>query len=221
MKNKYRRSNIQYTEDGWSILSGWGVYDSDDPYKWRVTEDGKKVVKFCPYFKIWDSVVKRCTVKRGLSAISYKHATICKEWKYFSNFKRWVDEQPNRDWKSCELDKDLLILGNNEYSPYTCCFLPQKINGFLKFVKSRRGSCMIGASYKPSNKIRPFQADCSNPFTGKNEYLGSFTTELEAHLAWKRRKEEFAVQFSKEVDDSRVSAALVHRYSEQVDWSCV
>ena len=70
---------------------------------------------------------------------------------------------------------------------------------------------MIGVTwYKRANK---YQSQCGNPFTKKNEYLGLFTSELEAHQAWLKRKLELAYELAEIQTDPRVTESLISRYS--------
>lgn len=56
---------------------------------------------------------------------TYEGCTVCDEWLYFSNFKKWFDENYIEGF---QLDKDIIIRGNKVYSPQTCCFVPKEIN---------------------------------------------------------------------------------------------
>lgn len=43
--------------------------------------------------QIWSDIIRRCYTKEMQDRFpTYKGCTICEEWKYFSNFKRWFDE---------------------------------------------------------------------------------------------------------------------------------
>lgn len=58
-----------------------------------------------------------------------------------------------------------------------------------------------------------FKSECCNPFTKKQEHLGLFASELEAHEAWLRRKSELARHLAAEQTDERVAKALIARYT--------
>ena len=74
-----------------------------------------------------------------------------------------------------------------------------------------RGEYPIGVSLcKPTGKYR---AQCRNPFTGKQEHLGYFLTQEEAHEAWRKRKHELAQLVAATESDMRVIEALKKRYS--------
>ena len=96
-----------------------GVGTNDANYTVKISEDlprlpnGKrrrKVVWRCPYYSRWESMLSRVYSKNyHLRRPTYKGCSVCEEWLLFSNFKKWVDEQPCGDWENRHLDKDLLI----------------------------------------------------------------------------------------------------------------
>ena len=84
-------------------------------------------------------------------------------------------------------------------------------NSFVTASDASRGECPIGVSlFKRTGK---FFARCNNPFTGKNEHLGYFSTPEEAHEAWRKRKHELAQLVAAKESDLRVVEALRKRYS--------
>ena len=109
-------------------------------------------------------------------------------WRYFSNFKKWMETQV---WKGLHLDKDLLGSGML-YSPETCCFVPQSINNLLTTRENYRGLFPLGV-YKSDGK-KPFKATCN---TGRGRvYLGRFACPLEAHKAWQTEKVRVIVELT-------------------------
>ena len=203
-----------------TLICGWGVNDVDYVTEKKFYIDGKpKRLWQCPYFTDWKDMIWRCyNTKFHNNYPTYKDCTVCEEWRYLSNFIKWVDSQPNKDWQNCSLDKDILIHGNKIYSPDTCVYITKKLNSFLVSRTSARGSLMIGVELSPkNNNTRYFVARCKNPFTGKKEYLGTFMTELEAHLAWKAKKHEHACRWAELQKDERVSDRLKSMYSINTD----
>lgn len=71
------------------------------------------------------------------------------EWRCFQNFASWATKQKGYDISGFELDKDLLIYGNNIYRGEYCCFLPREINTALP----KRNSSTA--------KVYPYR-DCNN-----------------------------------------------------------
>lgn len=204
------------------LVQGFGI--NDVKYSITKTENvnGKfKITWRCPYYVDWANMLERCySLKFKERRNTYKDCTICDDWRCLSDFIKWVDSQPNKGWMNCQLDKDLLLLGNKHYSPQTCVYISGSLNSFMIDGNKVRGSCMIGASYQPegSNK-NPYDSKCSNPFTGKADYLGIFPTELEAHKAWQAKKHEHACKLAELQDDPRVADALRQRYAPDKDWT--
>jgi hypothetical protein len=128
-----------------------------------------------------------------------------------------VDEQPNRNWMNCHLDKDVLFNDNKEYGPDKVVFISRQVNGFLKVNKKIRGRYMLGASW--IKKSGNFQSHCSDPLGRVNDYIGRFDTELEAHKAWQAKKHEYACDLADLQDDPRVAEALRQRYAPDKDWT--
>lgn len=198
------------------LVHGRGLNDADYVTQKFLTtyEDGKKKNKLiwaCPFYKRWGSMLMRCySVKHQEKFPTYKGCFVCEEWLTFSNFKAWMEKQ---DWEGRQLDKDVLEVGNKVYSPETCLFVDRKVNLFLVDSKKTRGCFMIGVCLeKVSNK---FMATC-NDGSGKKKYLGLFDTELEAHLAWLKCKQEIARQLAAEQTDPRVAKALIERYENYI-----
>lgn len=192
------------------LVQGWGINDVTYQVNKTDPDSSKRII--CPYYKDWASILQRCfDNKLHKNYPTYSDCTVCEDWKYLSNFVKWVDSQPNKDWENCSLDKDFLVEGNKHYSPETVVYIPAKLNTFIIDRSNDRGNCMIGVKLcRVKNK--PYEAQCWNPITGKREYLGIFTTELEAHLAWKSRKHELACELAKSQTDLRIIQVLLSKY---------
>lgn len=201
------------------LVCGWGINDVDYKVTRTTIIDGKqKIVWCCPYYQDWLSMIARCfDSKYQKKRPTYIGCTITEDWKYLSNFIKWVDSQPNKDWQNCSPDKDYLIEGNKHYSPETVVYIPKGLNLFIIDRGNARGDCMIGVDATGREK-KPYRARCSNPFTKKLEHVGYFATELEAHLAWKAKKHEHSLQFADLQDDPRVAKVLMERYAPDTDW---
>lgn len=197
------------------LIQGIGINDSDYVVtKWETIGyvDGKqkqKLIWVCLYFQTWKNMLNRCySAKYQERQPTYKGCTVSEEWLTFSVFKAWMMTQ---DWQDKHLDKDLLIEGNKVYSSETCVFVTQTVNNFTTDSKASRGELLIGVYWnKRANK---FMSRCCNPFTEKQEHLGYFTCELEAHQAWLKRKLELAYELAAIQTDERVAEALINRYS--------
>jgi hypothetical protein len=163
----------------------------------------------CPYYDKWTGMLARCYDPRELEKYpTYVGCYVSEDFRRFSDFKIWVDKQPNRDWQTCHLDKDLLIKDNKCYSKNTCVFVSPALNLFITNSFESKTQYLIGAKYHKRDNI--FESCCSNPLTYAEDgrYLGRYKTEMEAHLAWKTKKHEYACILADQQADERLANAL-------------
>jgi hypothetical protein len=207
------------------LVFGVGINDAEYNINRRITVgrvNGKQVQKElwkCPYYVKWTDMLKRCFSERYKAKYpTYQDCTCTPEWIYFSKFRKWVDDQPNRNWENCELDKDLLVSGNKVYGPETCAFISKKVNYFTLSCKGQRGPFMLGVvGLTPSGRYR---SGCQSPFTKSKRGCDTrHATELEAHKAWQAKKHEYACQLAELQEDPRVAQALRERYAPDKDWT--
>ena len=199
------------------LVYGVGINDADyvvqKSESWQ--ENGKqkrKLIWACPYYDRWNKMIKRCySEKYQVKNPTYKGCHVYKPWLIFSNFKSWME---NQNWEGMQLDKDILFEGNKEYHPDKCVFVHRKVNTFLVDRASKRGEYKIGVYLNKTRESKPYQSQCCNPFTRKQESLGRFSTEKEAHEVYRKRKYELAIELanSEYVTDERVKKALIERF---------
>ena len=186
------------------LVYGIGVNDSH--YVITSIVNNKQVM--CPFYASWKEMIRRCyCAKLQAKRPTYIGCSVTPEWIYFSKFKSWMETQI---WENKQLDKDLLTQNNKMYSPDTCAFVDHVTNKFANEHGAARGNWPLGVCLKKTSG--KFSAQCSNPFTGKREYLGYFTCPNAAHEAWKKRKHELACQLADLQTDKRVADALRVRY---------
>ena len=207
---KLRAPNLNATK----LVHGVGINDADYVVqKWgTIYENGKRkrqLVWYCPYYRAWESMLQRCYYSRLQERFpTYKGCSVSQEWLTFSVFKCWMECQ---DFEGKQLDKDLLLSGNKVYSEETCVFVTRAVNMFTIDRGNDRGEWLIGVHWdKGANK---FKSRCRNPFTKKQEHLGYFMCDKEAHQAWLQRKLELAHLLAAEQTDERVAKALIERYT--------
>jgi hypothetical protein len=116
----------------------------------------------------------------------------------------------SQDYEGLQLDKDLLVRGNKVYSPETCVFVSRQVNLFLIDRGNNRGEYKIGVCWSKRNS--KFKAQCRNPYTNKQEYLGLFESEEESHQTWLTKKLEHAYTLAAIQTDVRIVEALIKRY---------
>lgn len=149
-----------------------------------------------PAYDAWHGMLKRAYCNKFKEKHpTYTGVTVCTEWHSFMAFREWWLENYREGWR---LDKDLLIVGNREYGPDACIYVPAWLNVFTIDGGAARGSLPIGVCIdKRSGK---YQSHCRNPITGKKHGLGTFTTPEAAHLAWLSYKLSLAEQLKPEMD---------------------
>ena len=134
---------------------------------------------------------------------TYTNATVCKDWLVFSNFKKWMETQ---NWQGKELDKDILVEGNEEYSPKTCCFVTKELNLLLngyrrKIRKYPKGVRKTGTKFVATISI-----------CGKTKYLGSFKTSEKANIAYQKARNEYLLNLTENSNlEDRIKKALLKR----------
>ena len=123
----------------------YGVGVNDLGYRVHVTEElakngGKRIQKYvfrCKYYAAWKNMLERCYSKKFLERKpSYTGTSVCREWLYASEFKKWMEQQ---DWHGKCLDKDIIVPGSKLYSPETCAFVLNATNSFVTASDASRG----------------------------------------------------------------------------------
>lgn len=202
------------------LVYGFGVNDLKE-YKTQKYElcpfSGKhRRVWICPYYKTWKNMITRCYAGQSVKKYpTYLACSVCEEWKYFSNFKAWMETQ---NWEGRHLDKDILVKGNKIYAPEKCCFVPPAINTLFVNRKTLRGQFPVGVHKHYSGK---FVSNCSAEFLGKRKFYGKLrNTPKEAFYDYKEYKEQVIKQvadFYKDEIDPKVYEALVNYQVEITD----
>lgn len=141
-------------------------------------------------YRTWSAMLNRCYGKTySERKPTYKDCSVCDEWLYFSNFKKWFDENYIDGY---QLDKDILVRNNKLYSPETCRFVPNKINTLLLSCNSKRGKYPIGVTrYQGKYRARLH-------INGKDVTIGLYNTISEAFDAYKNRKEKYIKEIANE-----------------------
>ena len=160
----------------------FGIGLNDVAFQVRV--DGKLSWQY----DLWKSMLRRC-FNEGYKQRhpTYKDVTCCDEWLYFANFFEWVNKEVGYNGKPIgfELDKDIIVKGNQTYSPDFCSFVPTAVNLLLTDHGAARGEFPVGVCFhkrvgKYIARLRCF---------GKLKHLGYYTTIESASFAYKIAKE--------------------------------
>jgi len=167
---------------------------NDAKYPTKIMIEGKLAV--CPAYRAWKNMLERAySAKFHAKYQTYIGIAICDEWRNFCAFRTWWIDRHVDGW---QLDKDVLS-GSRIYSLETCLFVPQWLNSFTTDSGAARGEWPIGVCFnKQSGR---FMARCRHPFNNESDYLGLFNTPEEAHLAWRARKLELALELKPKMDE--------------------
>lgn len=167
------------------LIQGHGVNDADYPV---YNKDNTPMI--CPYYSRWRNVLIRCYNETYLKKKpTYVGTTVCEEWHLFSNFKSWMETQ---EWEGLHLDKDILVPGNQHYSPETCAFVPMYINGLLNTNNGYREEGLpVGvAYYKPKfrNRTWKYVVRICEGTGSKQRVLGFTLSTVQGHKMWQLAK---------------------------------
>ena len=150
----------------------------------RVNIDGKHIWQYAT----WIDLLKRCLSERvKTKRPTYRDVTCCDEWLSFANFFEWVNKEVGYKGRpiGMALDKDIIIRGNKVYSPSTCAFVPEVVNGLVSDNKSTRGVLPVGVHLDSFSGKYVAQFG----FFGKSKHIGYYTDPNEAFAAYKIAKE--------------------------------
>lgn len=183
----------------------YGVGVNDAHYTTQPIVNGKQIRD--PAYRAWCGMLKRSYNQKYHEAHpTYSDVTVCAEWHSFSAFRDWWLANYR---EGGHLDKDLLVVGNKEYSTGACIYIPSWLNTFTTDRGASRGEFPIGVSIH--NQTGLYQSNCGNPITGKQHGLGLFNTPEAAHSAWLKCKLELADQLKPQMDviDQRIYPNVV------------
>ena len=160
------------------LVYGVGINDK----KYPSVKDGESIKEYT----LWRSMLTRCfSQKTQIRQPTYKGCTVSENFKSYSYFYEWCQNQIGFNLDGWNLDKDLLIKGNKIYSEDNCVFLPSIINGALIKRDSARGEYPIGVSFdKINNKFKVVAR-----VNGRLKAIGYFGTVDLAFQAYKHAKE--------------------------------
>lgn len=135
-------------------------------------------------YRKWSSMLTRCYSPKFVKTQNYQRCFVETSWLCFQNFAEWYYDNSYTVDEPLELDKDIRYKGNKMYASTTCLLLPHRLNTILCNRAFDRGECVLGV-IKNGDK---FVASCCDENTNR-EYIGTFTSEQSAFLAYKTRKE--------------------------------
>lgn len=144
-----------------------------------------------------------------LEAESIKErATVCVEWLTYSNFSRWWLDTQVDEWY---IDKDWLVVGNKQYHPEKCVWVPQKINTLMCDGRKKDAELPKGVSIHRNS----YKARCSVAGIQKSK---NFKTAHDAHRQWQQWKVQEINNVLREFAfDQRLDGRVIQRLIEVRD----
>lgn len=83
-------------------------------------------------YSAWRDMLRRCYTEHGGNrTLSYSNVDCIEDWHNFQIFAEWYITQPNYGKADFELDKDLTLFGNKQYSPEVCELIPKELNSLF------------------------------------------------------------------------------------------
>ena len=157
--------------------------------------DGKYPSTNTKEHSLWRSMLSRCYNESNLKRKpAYRGCSVSENFKNYTYFYEWCNNQLGFGKEGWNLDKDLLIKGNKVYSEDTCVFVPMEINNVIVKADSLRGDLPIGVVFdKSRNK---FQARMWT--NNKPKFLGRYETPEEAFKVYKLNKEKHINKIAEE-----------------------
>lgn len=183
------------------LVFGIGINDK----KYPSVKDGKLIKEY----DLWKSMLRRVFKDK-----SYVGCSISENFKSYSYFYEWCQDQIGFGMDRFELDKDLLKKGNKIYSEDMCVFIPKEINILLTKSNAARGSNPIGVSFCKDRGL--FQVAIKKG--GKRIALGRYNCPNHAFTIYKKAKEDHVKSIAetwKHHIDPRAYEALMN-YSVEI-----
>lgn len=187
-----------------SLVMGVGVNDR----KYPAYASGKNF----KVYTLWCGLLKRCYgsiyQKRNPTYIG---CSVSENFKNYSYFYEWAQQQIGFGLKNYHLDKDLILRGNRVYSEDTCVFLPSELNVLLTTRRNYRGSLPLGVS---AFRDRFIVHCCTDK---PSNHVGVFKTPHEAFQAYKQVKETYiklqAEKWKAHIDPRAYAALMAYEVS--------
>jgi hypothetical protein len=178
-------------EDKNKLVRGVGLNDLHGEATYR-DESGKKCTTKA--YDTWRSMLQRCYDPKWHEKYpTYIGCYVSEDWKLFSNFKKWFDENYIEGY---QLDKDILNIRNREYSENNCVFVSGQLNKVFNDRGSARGDYPQGVVWHKRHER--YQAQIT--INGKKHYLSYETSIAAAHYEYLFHKN---LQLSAMIDNKK------------------
>lgn len=191
------------------LVYGIGINDGKYP-----TKINKRHTREYQY---WSGMMARCFSKpTQQNQKTYIRCSVSDNFLSYSYFHEWCQNQVGFGFDGFDMDKDLIFKGNAVYGEDSCLFLPRDVNRALCKNDLGRGELPIGVCFDKRTLL--FTSYLREGMIQK--HLGRFNSEIEAHLAYKSRKEAYLKELAekwKSSIDARAYNALINYKVEITD----
>lgn len=142
-------------------------------------------------YKLWHDINNRCNPDSVFQKARPTYLGCINSFMNHQHLAEWCQAQvgymnidtSGRFWA---IDKDILNYGGlAEYSPETCCFVPNELNNLLRLANFKGNDLPLGVVFKKRMK-NPYVAQIS--YNSKNFHIGTFGTKEAAHKEWQIAK---------------------------------
>jgi hypothetical protein len=193
-----------------NLVYGVGIND----YEGHVKKKGNIVRSYSR----WADILERCYCEKRLAKTPLSRGNkISENWKFYSNYKKWDDENYIEGYS---LDKGIIANGSTEYSAETTTFVPSRIKNIISSSRAIRGEFPVGVTRRSDGRGKRAYAARLKKDAG-SVLVGYFKTPELAFIAYKKEKESYIKEvaldyYSDGRIDKRVFDALC-RYEVELD----
>lgn len=161
-------------------------------------------------YSIWKKMLGRCyDEKFHEKQKTYSSCSVSENFKSYSYFYDWCQNQIGFGIEDWQLDKDIVKKGNKTYSEDFCVFVPREINTILNNSKGARGEFPIGVHFDSfTGRLKSVIR-----INGRSVNLGRFDDPILAFKAYKIAKEQHIKKVANKwrgLIDNRVYEALMN-----------
>ena len=149
-------------------------------------------------YRLWADMLRRCYTENPIKRQAcYQVCTVSENFKSFSYFYDWCQNQIGFGAHGLELDKDTLLKGNKTYSEDLCVFIPKEINSMMTKTDAARGENPIGVCFK--KRVGMYHAQHTK--NNRSEHIGYFNNPNDAFLAYKSARESYIKEVANKYKD--------------------
>lgn len=162
---------------------------------------------------LWGSIVSRTNPNSSAQRDRAWYRGCVNRFEDFQDFASWANSQKGylekeKNGKFWQIDKDICLPFNQDYSKEACAFVPNELNCLLTYSTKSRGHTMLGVHYSTRDECYVAQASEE----GTRKWLGAYSDEISAHRAWQdykiKRLRDKSIEY-KGLVDPRVSQGLI------------